>query len=481
MSVQAPEPPTEQYFPVDEIPDLVESLRQSFNSGRTKTIDWRLSQLDGLLSFLKERQGEILEALQSDLGKPRFEALIGEVVGVEMDILHVKKHLRRWMRPEKKGLPLIVWPGKSAIHKDPLGVVLIISPWNYPLQLCLGPLVGALAAGNAAVVKPSEVSPATSALLAHHLPNYLDPTCVKVVQGAVPETTRLLEQRFDHILYTGNGTVARIVMKAAAEHLTPVTLELGGKSPVIVDSSADLELTARRLVWGKFFNCGQTCIAPDYVLAEASIHDELLKRMAATVKSFWGKDPKEHSEYGRIVNKRHFGRLMGLLDGGGDVVCGGYGDESQCFLAPTILSNVSPDSSVMQAEIFGPILPVLSVEGTNEAVEFINARPKPLALYLFSESKQIHHNVLESTSSGGAVVNHCLIHNLVSELPFGGVGESGMGAYHGKASFDTFTHRKSVVEKPLAWDAFVLYPPYTKRLAGVTERLVKVWRFLRPG
>jgi aldehyde dehydrogenase (NAD+) len=415
-------------------------------------LDWRLGQLDGLLGFLKERQDEILQALSSDLGKPRFDALVAEVVGVELDILHVKKHLRKWMKPEKKSLPLIQIPGRGAVHKDPLGVVLIIAPWNYPLQLCLGPLVGALAAGNTAVLKPSEISPATSALLARHLPNYLDPECIKVVQGAVPETQALLEQRFDHILYTGNGKVGRIVMTAAAEH-----------------------------VWGKFFNCGQTCVAPDYVLAEESIRQELLERMEAEVKRFWGDDPKQHSQYARIVNQRHFRRLMGLLDGGGDVVCGGYGDEKELFLAPTILSNVPLDSDVMNEEVFGPILPVLPVASVQEAIDFVNARPKPLALYLFSESRQIQHNVLASTSSGGVVLNHCLLHNMVPELPFGGVGESGMGSYHGKASFDTFTHRKSVLEKPMGWDSFFLYPPYSKRLTKVAERIVKLWRFLRPG
>jgi aldehyde dehydrogenase (NAD+) len=480
MTVKTSEPKQEDYFPLDQIPNLVDSLREVYQSGRTRPLDWRLSQLDGLLRFLKERQNEILQALQTDLGKPRFDALVAEVVGVELDLVHVKKNLRRWMRPEKKSTPVIHWPGKSSIHKEPLGVVLIIAPWNYPLQLCLGPLVGALAAGNTAVVKPSEVSPATSALLERHLPNYLDPSCVKVVQGAVPETSRLLEQRFDHILYTGNGKVGRIVMKAAAEHLTPVTLELGGKSPVIVDSSADLNLTAKRIVWGKFFNCGQTCVAPDYVLAEESIHDALLERMGLAVKKFWGKDPKHHSQYARIVNKRHFRRLMGLLDGGGDVVCGGYGDEQDRFLAPTILSNVPTNAAIMEEEIFGPILPVLSVESTNAAVDFINSRPKPLALYLFSESDQIQHNVLTSTSSGGVVLNHCMLHNLVPDLPFGGVGESGMGAYHGKASFDTFTHRKSVLEKPLGWDAFILYPPYSKRITKLSEGIVKAWRFLRP-
>lgn len=467
------------YFPITQIPDSVQSLREAFQSGRTRSLDWRLEQLDGILRFLKERQAEILEALRIDLGKPRFDALVSEVVGVEMDVLHVRKSLSRWMRPEKVSTPFIHWPARSSIHKEPVGVVLIIAPWNYPLQLCLGPLVGAMAAGNAAVVKPSELSPATSALLSEHLPKYLDPNGVRVVQGAVEETTALLEQKFDHILYTGNGRVARIVMRAAAEHLTPVTLELGGKSPAIVDSSADLKLAAKRLVWAKCFNCGQTCVAPDYVLVEESVQERLLDEMASAVKKFYGHNPQSHSQYARIINDHHFRRLMDLLDGEHRVVCGGHGDQSDRYIHPTILADVAHDAKVMTEEIFGPILPVLSVPGVNEAVEFINQRPKPLALYVFSSSKQVQHQVLKSTSSGGAVINHCMLHNLVPELPFGGIGESGMGAYHGRASFDTFSHRKSVLEKPMGWDTFVLYPPYTRRLTGITERLVKLWRLLR--
>jgi len=480
MSVQTIQP-NPSFCPIDEIPDAVEALRESFQSGRTRPVEWRLAQLDGILRFLKERHEEILAALQSDLGKPRFDALLAEVVGVELDVLHMKKYLRRWMKPESVATPVIHWPARSFIHKEPLGVVLVIAPWNYPLQLCLGPLAAAVAAGNTAVVKPSELSPATSALLEKHLPNYLDPNCVRVIQGEVPETTRLLEQRFDHILYTGNGKVARIVMKAAAEHLTPVTLELGGKSPVIVDSTIDVKMAAKRLVWAKFFNCGQTCVAPDYLLVEESVHDRLLDEMVAAVKKFWGKNPQKHSEYARIVNSRHYRRLMGLMDCDCRVVCGGSGQESDRYIQPTILADVSPKADVMEEEIFGPILPVLKVPGVNEAIDFINERPKPLALYVFSDSKQVQRRVLQSTSSGGAVINHCMLHNLVPGLPFGGVGESGMGAYHGKAGFDTFSHRKSVVEKPLAFDTFLVYPPYTRRITKLTEKLVKAWRFLRPG
>jgi aldehyde dehydrogenase (NAD+) len=465
--------------PLNQIPELVVSARQAFDSGITRSINWRMGQLDGLLRFLKERQDDILDALLQDLGKPRFDALVAEIVSLELDVVHVQKRLKTWMRPEKVSTLALHQPGRSVIYKEPLGVVLIIAPWNYPLQLSVGPLIGALAAGNTAVLKPSEVAPATSALLARFLPEYLDSSCVKVVEGAIPETTKLLEQRFDHIFYTGNGSVGRIVMRAAAEHLTPVTLELGGKSPCIVDETADLEVTARRIVWGKFFNCGQTCVAPDYILVADSIHDALVERLAAKVNDFWGENPQLCPEYGRIVNARHHRRLMELLEGGGDVVCGGQGDESDRYLPPTILTNVPPDAGVMAGEIFGPILPIIRIADVEEAMEMVNRGPKPLALYLFSSDEETQKQVLEGTTSGGAVLNHCLLHNLAPDLPFGGVGESGMGAYHGKASFDTFTHRKSVLKKPFTPDIVLLYPPYAKRILPVVERLLRWWRSFR--
>jgi aldehyde dehydrogenase (NAD+) len=351
-----------------------------------------------------------------------------------------------------------------------LGVVLIISPWNYPLQLLLVPLVGAIAAGNCAVLKPSEITPAMSDLFARRLPNYVDRESIQVVEGGVAETTALLAERFDHIFYTGNGTVGRIVMEAAAKHLTPVTLELGGKSPCIVDQHTDLDVAAKRIIWGKFFNAGQTCVAPDYVLVQQAIEDALLARMKQTLVEFFGDDPSKSPDYGRIVNERHHQRLMKLLPGSGEVVAGGVGDEEKRYIAPTILRNVPADAPVMADEIFGPILPVLKYAGIDEAIARVNARPKPLALYLFTNDEEVQKRVLERTSSGGVTVNHTLLHLTVPALPFGGVGASGLGAYHGKFSFETFSHRKSVLIKPTWLDLKFIYPPYDK-----TKRKLVRW------
>lgn len=331
---------------------------------------------------------------------------------------------------------------------DPLGVVLVIAPWNYPAQLLLAPMLGALAAGNAVVVKPSELAPATSAFVARRLPEYLDTDAVAVVEGGIPETTALLAERFDHIFYTGNGTVGRIVMTAAAQHLTPVTLELGGKSPAFVDRDADLSVVADRLARGKFLNAGQTCVAPDYVLTDPETARALEPVLAKAVEGLYGTDAATSTEYGRIVNERHFDRLSGLLDSG-RVVVGGGSDRATKYIAPTVLADVDPDSPVMGEEIFGPVLPIVTVPGLDEAVEFINDRDKPLALYVFTESDVTRERLAAETSSGGLGFGLPLAHLTVSDLPFGGVGESGMGNYHGRYSIETFSHRKAVLEKPL--------------------------------
>ncbi len=345
-------------------------------------------------------------------------------------------------------MPEVFRPAEARVVRDPLGVVLIIAPWNYPLQLALAPLVGALAAGNTALVKPSELAPATSAAIAELLPRYLGEEAVAVVEGAVPETTALLEQRFDHIFYTGNGAVGRIVMTAAAKHLTPVTLELGGKSPVVVEPGADLAVTARRIARGKFLNAGQTCVAPDYVLAIGDTAAGLEKELADAVRELFGDNPAESTDYGRIVNERHFDRLTALLDDGRTVV-GGAHDRDARYLAPTVLADVPETAPVMRAEIFGPILPVLTVPDLDAAIAFINERDKPLALYAFTESADTKRRLAEETSSGALVFGLPVSHLAMPELPFGGVGESGMGRYHGEYSIDTFSHLKAVVDKPL--------------------------------
>ena len=410
--------------------------------------------------------------LHRDVGKPALEAFTAEIAFTARELALVQKKLPAWVRPQRVATPLFALPGKSLIQHDPLGVVLIIAPWNYPLQLSIGPLIGAIAAGNCAVLKPSEVAPATSTLLATFLPQYVDGDCVQVVEGAVPETTALLAERFDHIFYTGNGTVGRIVMEAAARQLTPVTLELGGKSPCIVEPSADLDVAARRILWGKFYNAGQTCVAPDYVLAHEAIEEKLVALLKRTLTEFYGDDPRRSPDFGRIVNVRHLHRLQKLLPGSGEIVVGGTAAEEERYLAPTILRNVSADAPVMADEIFGPILPVLRVKGLEEAIAFVNARPKPLALYLFTTDADVQARVLERTSSGGVAVNHTTLHVAVSSLPFGGVGASGMGAYHGKATFETFSHRKSVLVKSNWLDLRLIYPPYDDKKKKWLRRLV---------
>jgi aldehyde dehydrogenase (NAD+) len=457
---------------LEHIRSTLSQLRATFETGRTRPYEWRARQLERLQSFLTENEAALVKALQEDVGKTQMDAWTAEIADVKTGIAHLQKNLRRYMKPEKVSTPLPLLPGKSMVVSEPLGVVLVISAWNYPIALALTPLAGALAAGNCAVLKPSEVAPLTSALLAELLPKYLDPEAVRVLEGGVPETTELLAQQFDHIFYTGSTAVGRIVMAAAAKHLTPVTLELGGKSPCIVDQHTDLVVAARRVAWAKFYTTGQTCIAPDYVLCHAAVHDAFVTQLVATIREFWGDDAKASVDYGRVVNSRHYQRLMGLIPGSGKVACGGTGDEGERYIAPTVLTEVPAESKVMGEEIFGPILPVLKVDSVEAAVRFINARPKPLALYLFSGDERSYEAVVNGTSSGGLVHNHALMHFAVPGLPFGGVGQSGMGAYHGRHSFDTFSHRKAVLKKSTSLDASLQYPPYTDSKKSWLRRLL---------
>ncbi|AWT41379.1 MULTISPECIES: aldehyde dehydrogenase family protein [Streptomyces] len=429
--------------------DVVARLRAAFRTGRTQPVAWRTGQLRDLRRMLTEKGDELADALHADLGKSRTEAFRTEIDFTVREIDHTLDHLDDWLRPEPAPVPAHLGTDATAWTRyDPLGVVLVIAPWNYPAQLLLAPVVGALAAGNAVVAKPSELAPATSAALARLIPAYLDTEAVAVVEGGIPETTALLAERFDHIFYTGNGTVGRVVMRAAAEHLTPVTLELGGKSPAFVDATADHDVVADRLVRGKFLNAGQTCVAPDYVLTDPATAAALEPRLADAVKNVYGTDPQTSGAYGRIVNERHFDRLTALL-GSGRVVVGGTGDRADKYLAPTVLADVDPASPVMREEIFGPILPIVTVAGLDEAIGFINDRDKPLALYVFSESAEARARIADETSSGGLGYGLPLAHLTVSDLPFGGVGESGMGNYHGRYSLETFSHRKAVLDKPL--------------------------------
>ncbi|MER5549785.1 aldehyde dehydrogenase family protein [Streptomyces sp. CG4] len=434
---------------IEQPADIVARLRATFATGRTKPVEWRTGQLRRLRAMLTERGADLAAALHADLGKSSTEAYRTEIDFTVREIDHTLDHLQEWLRPEPAPVPAHLGADATAwTQYDPLGVVLVIAPWNYPAQLLLAPLAGALASGNAVVAKPSELAPATSAALAELIPAYLDTDAVAVVEGGIPETTALLAERFDHIFYTGNGTVGRIVMRAAAEHLTPVTLELGGKSPVFVDQGADLDVVADRLARGKFLNAGQTCVAPDYVLTDPETAAALESALVRAVQALFGTDPAESPEYGRIVNERHFDRLSALLDSG-RVAVGGESDRTAKYIAPTVLADVDPKSPVMREEIFGPILPIVTVAGLDEAIGFINDRDKPLALYVFTESAATRARIAAETSSGGLGYGLPLAHLTVSDLPFGGVGESGMGSYHGRYSIETFSHRKAVLEKPL--------------------------------
>ncbi|MFF3653458.1 aldehyde dehydrogenase family protein [Streptomyces sp. NPDC002181] len=430
--------------------EIVARLRTTFRTGRTKPLEWRTAQLRGLRTMLTEGGADLAAALYADLGKPSGDAYRTEIDFTIREIDHTLDHLQDWLAPEAVAAPRHLGPDASAwTQYDPLGVVLVIAPWNYPAGLLLNPMVGALASGNAVVAKPSELAPATSAVLARLLPAHLDTEAVAVVEGGIPETTALLAERFDHVFYTGNGTVGRIVMRAAAEHLTSVTLELGGKSPVFVDRGTDLDVVAERLARGKFLNAGQTCVAPDYVLTDPQTAAALEPALARAIEGIYGTDPATSGEYGRIVNERHFDRLAGLL-GSGRVVVGGDSDRTNKFIAPTVLADVDPASPVMQEEIFGPILPIVTVTGLDEAIDFVNDRDKPLALYVFTESDDTQRRIATETSSGGLGYGLPVAHLTVLELPFGGVGESGMGSYHGRYSVETFSHRKAVLAKPLA-------------------------------
>ena len=457
---------------IESIPLLVERLRASFAAGRTRPLEFRQQQLAALARLLDDCEPQICEAIRNDLGRSEIETRIVETHLLRREVEFAQRHIAKWMKPERMRAPWLLWPSSARIHREPFGVGLIVSPWNYPLQLALAPLVGALAAGNCAVIKPSELAPATSSFLAATLLRYLDPECVQVVEGGPSEAEALLAERWDYIFYTGSPRVGRMVMEAAAKHLTPVTLELGGKSPCIVDRSANLRVAARRIMWGKLMNAGQVCIAPDYVLVDETVEAELLTHMAAAIKEFYGEDPRRSPDFARIVNQRHFQRLMRLMDGGGEIYLGGESCEDELYIAPTILTKSSLDSPIMQEEIFGPILPVLTVKSTDEAIAFINKREKPLALYLFAEEARVKRQVISGTSSGAITVNYPSVHAAMTCLPFGGVGNSGMGAYHGRASFETFSHRKSVFTKGTWPDPSLAYPPLSKLKERIIRKLM---------
>ncbi len=449
---------------------VLAKVRTVFNTGRTRSIQWREQQLRAIERMCEEREAEISEALISDLGRSAFEAWLGDIISTKAEAVFARKHLRKWIKPRRQSLPLAQMPGRAWVQYDPIGVVLVIGPWNYPFFLCMSPVVAAVAAGNAVVIKPSELAPATSELIARLVPQYLDTEAVRVVEGAADVTQDLLSQGFDHALFTGGTEIGRKIMAAAAPTLTPVTLELGGKSPVLVLPDADLDVTARRIAWTKLLNSGQTCIAPDYILADRSIARELTDKIVATIAKFRADQPDPSL---RIVNERQFDRLVSLLSTtSGTIVTGGGSDRAKLSLEPTVIVDPAPDDPVMSDEIFGPILPIITVGSTDEAVAFVNARPKPLALYVFTASQDVGRELVDRMPSGGAVINHIAMHCLVPQLPFGGIGASGMGAYHGQWGFEALSHRRAVLSKPAKPDPGLLYPPYTDRAMKILRRLL---------
>ncbi|XP_054994471.1 aldehyde dehydrogenase family 3 member A2 isoform X2 [Sorex araneus] len=438
----------------------VQQVRDAFRSGRSRPLKFRLQQLEALRRMVQEREKDILAAICADLGKSELNAYSHEVITILGEIDLVLEKLPEWVTPEPAKKNLLTMMDEAYVQPEPLGVVLIIGAWNYPIVLTIQPLIGAIAAGNAAIIKPSELSENTAKVLDKLLPQYLDQDLYVVINGGVPETTELLKQRFDHILYTGNTAVGKIVMEAAAKYLTPVTLELGGKSPCYIDRDCDLDVACRRIAWGKYMNCGQTCIAPDYVLCEPSLQSQVVQKIKETVKEFYGENIKESPDYERIINLRHFKRIQSLLEGQ-KIAFGGEMDEATRYIAPIILTDVNPETKVMQEEIFGPILPIVPIKNVDEAINFINDREKPLAFYVFSRNNKLIKRMINETSSGGVTANDVIMHFTLNSLPFGGVGSSGMGAYHGKHSFDTFSHLRPCLLKSLKGESAnkLRYPP----------------------
>lgn len=432
--------------------------RRFFDTGATRAYTFRQRQLTRLKAMIAENESRILEALHADLGKSKVEGYLSEIAVSINEIDYTRKRLRKWMRPKRVSTPLFHQPGKSYVLPEPYGLALILSPWNYPFQLLIAPLVGAVAAGNCAILKPSEIAVHTEALMAELIPGYFPAEYITVVRGGIEPTRALLAQKFDYIFFTGSTAVGSKVMAAAARHLTPVTLELGGKSPCIVDKTAPLSISAMRIAWGKFLNAGQTCVAPDHLYVHQDIKAAFVRELKTAIESLYGPAPQASEQYGRIINDRHFQRLENLIDPD-KVVLGGQTDPGERYIAPTLMENVLDSDPIMGEEIFGPILPIFAYSDPERVIRAICSRPKPLALYLFSRDETLREQIVHRTSAGGVCINDTISHIVSETLPFGGVGDSGMGAYHGKHSFDTFTHSKSVMKKSFLVDPSVRYFP----------------------
>ncbi|XP_043671776.1 aldehyde dehydrogenase, dimeric NADP-preferring isoform X2 [Vespula pensylvanica] len=456
--------------------DIVQSTRDTFFSGKTRPLEWRIKQLKQMLRMLEECTPEIISALASDLRRSKFESMILEIDYTKQEIKHMLYNIKEFSAPEKPSKAIVNILDGVEIRKDPYGVVLVIGAWNYPLQLTMAPMIGAIAAGNCVILKPSEIAQATANLLAEIIPKYLDTESYHVIIGGISETTELLKQRFDYIFYTGSTNVGKIVREAANKFLTPVTLELGGKSPVYIDSTANIQIAAKRILWGKYINAGQTCIAPDYILCSTEVQNKFVAEAKKILKEWYGENPKESPDFCRIINENHFHRIKNYLLDSEKIAVGGDCDSIEKYISPTILIDVKPTDKIMQDEIFGPILPIVNVDNAYEAIRFINSREIPLVLYIFSKDKGVRNLIINQTRSGSVCVNDTILQYSVETLPFGGVGNSGMGAYHGKYTYDTFVHKKGCLIKDFNIIGEKLaacrYPPYNDTKLSMLISLV---------
>ena len=453
-----------------EIQEILKKQKEYFATGATLPVKARIDALKKIHAYIKAHEKEITDALTADLGKSALEGFMCEAGLVLGEISYMLKNIRKFARDERRATPITNFVAKSFVKKSPRGAVLVMSPWNYPFLLTMDPVVDALAAGNTVVVKPSAYSANTSRVIAELIQNCFAPEYVAVVTGGRAENQCLLEQKFDYIFFTGSQAVGREVLRKAAENLVPVTLELGGKSPCIVDKTAKISLAATRIVWGKYLNCGQTCVAPDYILCHEAVKDELIAALKKQIVAQFGNDPLNNPTYGKIINQKHFERLCWLINQN-KVVCGGKSDASKLKIEPTVMANVTWDDAVMGQEIFGPILPIITYKTDEEMLSIVNGRDKPLALYLFTSDKKLEKTVLSRCSFGGGCINDAIVHLATNNMGFGGVGESGMGAYHGKVGFDTFSHKKSIVDKKTWIDVNMRYQPYT----GFKEFLLRMF------
>lgn len=457
-----------------DVNNIINEHQKFYNKQKTRSIEFRINQLNILRNGIEKYQNKLIEALYKDLGKSEFEAYTTEIGYVLNSIRYAIKNLKRWAKPKKVRTPIYLMPSKSYIMSEPYGTVLIIGPYNYPFQLLIEPLVGAMAAGNCVVLKPSENVPNVSRVITEMISTIFDENYIRCIEGGIETNTSLTNGKFDYIFFTGSVSVGKIVMESAAKNLVPVTLELGGKSPVIVDESSNLKIAANRIIWGKTINAGQTCVAPDYIVVHESVKKEFVKELKNSIEKFYGEDILNNKDFGRIVNERHFNRLKNILEEEKEnIIYGGKNNKDERFIEPTLIETSSWKSPSMSEELFGPILPIITYNNLDEAIENIKKMSKPLALYLFTTNKTVEQKVLTEISSGGVCINDTITHLINPKLPFGGVGHSGIGSYHGKYSFDTFSHKRSVVSKSMKINMTMLFPPYNEKTLNLTKKFLR--------